>query len=206
MLFRRFILGEMTTNCYIAADENTKNAVLFDAPDDAEKILEFITENGLKLCFVMLTHAHFDHILALDTILKKTGAKLLLHKAEEKYLNDKALNLVSMISQSLPQFNDYQVLNDGEVINLDDIEIKVIHTPGHTEGSVCYLMDKVLVSGDTLFHQSIGRADFPLGNYDDEIASIVNKLMVLEDDISVYPGHGFSTTIGRERKENPYLI
>lgn len=206
MIFHRLTLGNMSTNCYIAASEETKNAVLFDAPDEPEKILRFINDNGLKLCYVMLTHAHFDHIMALDTILDKTGAKLLLHEAEEKYLNNPALNLSAMIPVDIPEFKEYQTVSDGEKLFVDDIEIKVIHTPGHTEGSVCYLMGETLVSGDTLFQRSIGRADFPLGNFNDEISSITNKLMLLEDSVKVYPGHGFSTTIGCERKENPYLI
>ncbi len=206
MIFHRLTLGNMSTNCYIAANEETKNAVLFDAPDEAERILKYITDNKLKLCYVMLTHAHFDHIMALDDILKKTGAKLLLHEAEEKYLNNPALNLASMIPVDIPEFNKYKVVSDDEKLFIDDIEIRVIHTPGHTEGSVCYLMGETLVSGDTLFQHSIGRADFPLGNFDDEISSIKYKLMALEDSVKVYPGHGFSTTIGRERKENPYLI
>lgn len=206
MIFHRFTLGNMSTNCYIAASEETKNAVLFDAPDEAEKILGFINDNGLKLCYVMLTHAHFDHIMALDAILKNTGAKLLLNEDEEKYLNNPALNLSSMIPVDIPEFKEYQVVSDGDKLFIDDIEIKVIHTPGHTEGSACYLMGETLVSGDTLFQRSIGRADFPLGSFDDEIISITDKLMILDDNIKVWPGHGFSTTIGRERKENPYLI
>ncbi len=206
MFFKRLTLGDMTVNCYIVADENTKNAVLFDAPDEAGKILSVLEDSELKLCYVILTHAHFDHILALHDILEKTGARLLLHESEEKYLNNPDLNLSSMVMANIPQFSDYRAVKDGEYINLDGIEIKVLHTPGHTEGSACYLMDDILVSGDTLFQHSIGRADFPLGNFDDEIASIKNKLMVLDDNIHVYPGHGFSTTIGRERKENPYLI
>ena len=206
MIFHRFTLGNMSTNCYIAASEETKNAVLFDAPDEAKKILGFINDNGLKLCYVMLTHAHFDHIMALDEILKETGAKLLLHENEEKYLNNPALNLAAMIPVDIPEFKEYQTVSDGEKLIVDDIEIKVIHTPGHTEGSVCYFMGETLVSGDTLFQRSIGRADFPLGSFNDEILSITDKLMALEDSVKVYPGHGFSTTIGCERKENPYLI
>lgn len=206
MFFKRLTLGDMTTNCYIAADENTHNAVLFDAPDEADKILKVLSDNGLKLCNVMLTHAHFDHILALHEVLMKTGAKLFVHENEAKYLNNPELNLLSMTGENIPEFHDYHTLTDGETVVLDDIEISVLHTHGHTTGSVCYLMGDILVSGDTLFLHSIGRADFPLGNFDDEIASIKKKLMVLDDSVKVYPGHGFSTTIGRERKENPYLI
>ena len=97
-------------------------------------------------------------------------------------------------------------MNDGDIITLDSLTFKVIHTPGHTEGGVCYLIDDVLISGDTLFSGSIGRYDLPLSNLEDELRSIKEKLLVLDDETKVYPGHGFSTTIGKQRKENPCLI
>lgn len=203
MFFHRFVLGELATNSYIIADEDTKNAVLFDAPDNANKILDYLQKKELILKKIFLTHAHFDHILALKEIKEATGAKILLHKDEEKYLKDNSLNL-SPKPLDLPEAD--QLLDDNEVISLDQLTIRVIHTPGHTEGSVCYLVNDVLISGDTLFLGSIGRADFPLGNFEDEISSIKEKLMLLDDEAKVYPGHGFSTKIGKERKENPYLI
>lgn len=206
MLFKRLILGELLTNCYIAADEDTKNAVLFDAPSDAKKIIEYLNKNDLTLTHIFLTHAHFDHIMALEEIKNATGAKLLLHKEEEKYLNDPDLNLSGENPIKLAKSDNDILLSDGDEIMVDSIKIKVIHTPGHTVGGVCYLIDDILISGDTLFSGSIGRSDFPLGNFDTEITSIKEKLLVLDDDIKVYPGHGFSTTIGKQRKENPYLI
>lgn len=207
MLFHRFTLGDLVTNSYIAADEKTKNAVLFDAPAEPETILNYIETNGLKLKKILLTHAHFDHIMALKKLQSITGADCLLYKAEEKYLADTTLNLADVNTFKVGTITDYKLLNEGDIISVDSISIKVIHTPGHTTGSVCYLVnDTTLISGDTLFSGSIGRADFPLGNFDDEINSIKNKLMLLDDDVKVYPGHGFSTTIGKQRKENPYLI
>ncbi len=205
MLFHRMILGTMTTNCYIAADENTKAAILFDAPADAERILKYLNEKGLTLKYVFLTHAHFDHVLALSEIIHATGAKLALHKDEAKYLNDSSLNLADIGNVVLPPVKEDILFEDGDKFDFEGIEIKVIHTPGHTEGSVCYLFDETLISGDTLFKQSIGRSDFPLGSFEQEIKNIKEKLMVLDDNISVYPGHGFSTTIGKERRENPYI-
>lgn len=201
MLFHRMTLGSMTVNCYIAADEKSGRAVLFDAPDNAEKILEYINKNNLTLETVFLTHAHFDHIGALADILSRTDAKLAMHEADEKYLNDPQLNLADAAGIKLPEVHADKLLVHGDKIEVDDICIEVIHTPGHTSGSVCYLMDDVLVSGDTLFKQSIG-----FGNFNEEVKSIKERLMVLNDSVTVYPGHGFSTDIGRERKENPYLI
>lgn len=206
MLFHRFILGNFVTNCYLVADEDTKNAILFDAPAEADKILDYLKKNDLTLKKVFLTHSHFDHILALQEVIDATNAELLLHKDEEKYLKDPALNLAGEHSGEFNTPDAYQLLSDGDEIVLDSIKIKVIHTPGHTQGSTCYFVNDILISGDTLFSGSIGRTDFPLGSFDDIISSIKGKLMLLNDETKVYPGHGFSTTIGKQRKENPYLI
>lgn len=204
MIFHRFILGDLVTNSYLLANEETKNAILFDAPAEAEKILSYIEKKGFNLKSIFLTHAHFDHILALNELKEKTGAKVFLHTEEEKYLNDPEFNLSK--NYCLKKISDYSLLNDGDEILAEGIKIKVIHTPGHTTGSVCYLIDNLLISGDTLFAGAIGRYDFPLGSLEAELNSIKSKLMVLDDEIKVYPGHGFSTTIGKQRKENPYLI
>ena len=207
MLFHRFILGDLVTNCYLIADEETKNAVLFDAPAAPEKILDYLKKNGLSLKKIFLTHAHFDHILALKELQNITGAKCLLHELEEKYLTDPDLNLAGDHVSEIGTVTDYKLLKEGDVVSVDGINIKVIHTPGHTTGSVCYLVNDItLISGDTLFSGSVGRSDFPLGSFEDEINSIKNKLMLLDDDVKVCPGHGFSTTICKQRKENPYLI
>lgn len=206
MLFHRFILGNFVTNCYLVADEDTKNAILFDAPAEADKILDYLKKNDLTLKKVFLTHSHFDHILALQEVIDATNAELLMHKDEEKYLKDPALNLAGEHSGEVNTPDAYQLLSDGDEIVLDSIKIKVIHTPGHTQGSACYFVNDILISGDTLFSGSIGRTDFPLGSFDDIISSIKGKLMLLNDETKVYPGHGFSTTIGKQRKENPYLI
>lgn len=205
MIFYRFILGDMVTNCYIVANEDTKNAILFDAPADADKILQYAENNGLKIVKVMLTHAHFDHILALEEIKNRTNCDIYVHEDESQYLKDNKLNL-SKTEDNLKFPEGDVLLRDGDEIDLDGIKIKVIHTPGHTAGSVSYLVEDLLISGDTLFAGSIGRCDFPLGSLEDELSSIKNKLMLLDDNIKVYPGHGFSTTIGKERKDNPYLI
>ncbi len=202
MIFRRFSLGSLVTNSYIYYSEETGKAVLFDAPAEPGKILDYLNKNNLTLEYIFLTHAHYDHIGALSELKSATGAKVVIHEKEEKYLNDSTLNLSN---EPLPSLSADILTKDGDVFEFCDVEIKVIHTPGHTEGGVCYLFENILVSGDTLFLKSIGRFDFPLGSFEDEINSIKNKLMCLSDDVKVYPGHGFSTSIGRERKENPYL-
>ena len=207
MIFHRFRLGELLTNCYLIADETTKNTVIFDAPDNAEKILEYLNEDELKLKKILLTHAHFDHILALKPLMDSTNAECILHEMEEQYLFDPALNFTAEKTDETCIPESYTLIKDNDIIIVDGLKIKVIHTPGHTIGSVCYLVnDTTLISGDTLFSGSIGRFDFPLGSFEDEISSIKNKLMILDDEVKVCPGHGFTTTIGKQRKDNPYLI
>ncbi len=206
MIFHRFILGDYVTNCYLIADDETKNGILFDAPADSEKILDYAEKNGINIKYICLTHAHFDHILALNELKEKTGAEFMLHEKEEKYLTDPSLNFIDKVAPETTIPKPDRLLRDGDTIVLDNLTFKVIHTPGHTEGGVCYLIDNVLISGDTLFSGSIGRYDFPLGSLEDELRSIKEKLLVLDDETKVYPGHGFSTTIGKQRKENPCLI
>jgi glyoxylase-like metal-dependent hydrolase (beta-lactamase superfamily II) len=144
-------------------------------------------------------------MLGLAELKEKTGAELSVFEKTVDFINEKNLNLGFHMGVECPIAEADRILKDGDEIDFHGNKIKVIHTPGHTEGGVCYLFDNTLVSGDTLFLNSIGRFDFPLGSFEDEINSIKNKLMCLSDDIKVYPGHGFSTSIGRERKENPYL-
>lgn len=203
MVLHRFSLGELVTNAYVLFNEEEGKAVLFDAPAEPETILNYLEKHGIVLEYIFLTHAHFDHIMALDDLKKSTGAKVVVHELEERYLNDNGLNLSE---KPLPHLSADILVTDGDVIDFCGTQIKVIHTPGHTLGGVCYLFDETLISGDTLFLKSIGRFDFPLGSFEEEITSIKEKLMILPDTVKVYPGHGFSTSIGKERKENPYLI
>lgn len=206
MLFHRMVLGELRTNCYIAADEATGFACLFDAPAEAEHILDYLSKKNLKLEYIFLTHIHFDHILAVDEIKQKTGAKLYINENDAEKLNDPYATLSYDRSLNIPHLEYDALTSDGMSISLPIGEIKVIHTPGHSKGSVCYLIGDILISGDTLFKRTIGHTDSFDGDYDAEIASIKNKLLILDENTSVYPGHGFSTTIGAERKENPFLI
>ena len=207
MLFHRMALGELGANCYITADEETGRACIFDAPDDAERILAYMDKKGLKLGYIFLTHAHFDHIMALDELKRATGAKVYIHPDDVEMLNNPALNLSADCNVTLPRLEYDAAVLDGDVIETPCGEVRVIHTPGHTKGSVCYLLNgDTLISGDTLFKRSIGRSDGPGGSYENEISAIKEKLMTLDDDVKVYPGHGFSTSIGAERKENPFLI
>lgn len=199
------VLGQLGTNCYIWADENTKNAIVIDAPDHADKIIGFAGEKGLKITDIILTHGHFDHMLALAALKEATGARLSVYEKTERFLKDRVLNLCHYMGIELAPVKADNILHDGDVIDYGGNKIKVIATPGHTEDCICLLCGKTLISGDTLFKLSVGRWDHPTGNMKEEIDSIQNKLMTLSDDVSVYPGHGEPTTIGDERRGNPYI-
>lgn len=206
MKIKRFIYGICHANSYLLYDEETKKAVMFDSCGANEKILTFLNDNEITLCGIFLTHGHFDHIDRVKELKNCTGAKVYIYYDEEKFLTNREFNLSDDDNFNNNSLEKADVLfKDNDVISVCGIKIKVIYTPGHTSGSVCFLTDAGLFSGDTLFRGSVGRFDFPTGDGYVEIASIKEKLLVLNDDIKVYPGHGFSTTIGRERKENLYL-
>lgn len=198
-------LGQMGTNCYVLADEVTKKAAIIDAPEQPEQILSFLAEKGYTLTDIILTHGHFDHILALPELLQKTDAVLSVHKNGRDFLKDSSRNLADYAGVSWTPVEPDVLLHEGDVLSLAGEQFRVIHTPGHTSDSICLYGGGMLLSGDTLFQLSVGRTDFPTGDLKEEIASIKEKLMVLPDDTKVYPGHGPATTIGEERRGNPYL-
>lgn len=200
-----YVLGRLGTNCYIWADEDTKNAIVIDPADNADKIKESADEMGLKITDIILTHGHFDHMLALGELKEATGARLSVFEKTERFLEDRVLNLCHYMGIELAPVKADKILCDGDIINFGENRIKVIHIPGHTEDCICLLCGKTLISGDTLFKMSVGRWDHPTGNMKEEINSIQERLMCLSDDVWVYPGHGEKTTIGEERRANPYI-
>ncbi len=202
----RFVTGKLFTNCYVLYDEETREGFVFDAPAHGDKIYEFTKQLGVKIKAVILTHSHFDHILGLDELLKLCGAPFYIHQAEAELINNKEFNLTAYFRTELPEFKADRALTDGDILTLGREEIRVIHTPGHTAGGLCFLHKDILISGDTLFDGSIGKVDHMTGDMELEIMSIKEKLMVLPDSVKVYPGHGNSTAIGRERKGNMFLI
>lgn len=196
----QFCLSSFMTNCYVVYNENTKNAFIVDAPLEIDKINSFVRQKQLNIAFVLITHGHADHILGLDGV----DYPFYIHKEDKDFLYDSNLNLSALFGASFKVNKEAKILNDSIVFNGE--EIKVIHTPGHSPGSVCFLLGDYLFSGDTLFSESIGRTDFVYGNYDQIISSIKNKLICLDGSLKVYPGHGGLTTINHERKNNPFLI
>lgn len=200
-------LGQMQTNCYIVGNRQTKEALVFDPGDEGFRVMEMLKKEGLELSAVLLTHGHFDHMMAVP-YLKEQKAELpvYLHEEEADVLGDPALNLTSMFGQPLSMEADHLV-KDGDVLKLLGTEISCIHVPGHTKGGVCYYFKEQgwLIAGDTLFRQSIGRTDFPTGNTDALLSGIRKKLFILPDETEVYAGHMNSTTIGLEKRTNPFL-
>ena len=206
MEMKHYCVGQVATNCYFAINEETKEMLVIDPGDSAQMLAEKIKKEGLKPKAVRLTHGHFDHAMAAEELAELFGIPVYAHEAEKDTLEDSGKNVSIMIGRRDSYHADVYV-RDGEVLQLAGMELKVLHTPGHTAGGCCYYLEKekVLFSGDTLFCQSVGRTDFPGGSMSKLVRSIKEKLMALPDEVRVYPGHMGLTTIGTERARNPYL-
>ena len=199
-------LGMVATNCYLIINKETKEALLIDPADNALRISNVIEENVCTLKAILLTHGHFDHIMALNELKKRYNVPVYAHEEEEDVLKQSSLNMSGMIGQIYTTQADIYV-KDGEHLKLAGLDIIVLHTPGHTKGGVCYYLpeEKVLMSGDSLFHCSIGRTDFPTGSMSQLVRSVKEQLFVLPDDVQVYPGHDSVTSIGYEKQYNPFF-
>jgi hydroxyacylglutathione hydrolase len=205
MVLIQLCVGPLQVNCYIVADEKTKEAMVIDPGDDAGDILRVINEKGFNVRYIVLTHAHFDHTGANKDLKEATGADLLMHP-DDKRLLESAANQGSMFgmrSAASPPADRY--VKHGDVITAGGVSLKVLHTPGHSPGGICLLGQGMVFTGDALFAGSIGRTDLPGGDFHTLIRSIQQNLMTLPDETKVYSGHGPSSTIGIERSENPFL-
>ena len=200
------VVGPVQTNCYFLYREDTKDCVIVDPGDEAKRIKKFIEDQKLHPVAILLTHGHFDHIMAADEVRDKYNVKVYASAEEKNTLSTPHINLGEAYGMNLSVKADVWH-NDGDILKLAGFDIKAIHTPGHTEGGTCYYIGSigVLFSGDTLFCESVGRTDFPGGSMSDIVHSIKDKLMVLPDDTKVYTGHGEGTSIGYERVHNPYI-
>ncbi len=207
MFIKRLSVGQLTANCYIVADESSKEAVVIDPGAEGDRILSVINENDLEVKYVFNTHGHIDHIAANSDLLEETNAQLLIHKDDAEFLQNPELNLASFIGGAgseieLPQAD--KLLEDGDKIKCGDLVFEIIHTPGHTPGGICLKVNNLLFSGDTLFSLGIGRTDFPLGSQQ-KLKESINKIVILEDDVEVYPGHGERATLAQIKRKNPYI-
>ena len=187
-------LGIYFVNCYLIHEENSKSCVAIDPGGNADKVMKFLAEKGLTLEAILLTHGHFDHVGAVKDLYEKTLCKVYLHTTD-------LLLPENFTSGALLHTHEY---DEGDVLELAGLTIRVMHTPGHTEGSVCLLVDDVIFSGDTLFCHSCGRTDLPGGSQEALTASLA-RLKALEGDYKVMPGHNRATTLAVEREYNPFL-
>lgn len=214
------VLGMCATNCYVIFDGGAKTqagfwddgavkeGIIVDPAADVYAIKDMLGRYNVKPVAILLTHGHFDHILAVDKLRAEYGIKVYAHEAEAQILENAGMNLSLPFTGSPMTTKADVYLRDGELIKLAGYDIKVINVPGHTVGGVCYYFEKerVLISGDTLFNESVGRSDFPTGNGGLLIRSIKEKLFTLPDDVKVYPGHNGATTIAFEKNNNPFLV
>ena len=207
MKIQNFVLGMVGTNCYLVVNEEEKQCILIDPAVYSGEIAEQIRREGLDLRAILLTHGHFDHIMGIDGFRKEfPEIPVYAHREEEALLNDASMNASLEFGRQYT-FSGAAYAEDGDVLDLAGMQFRVIHTPGHTIGGCCYYLqeEKVLFSGDTLFRESIGRTDFPTGNGGQLMRSIREKLFTLPEETAVYPGHMERTTIGDEKKYNPYF-
>lgn len=204
-MFKKLPLGKFQTNCYIVADDLSKEAAVIDPSGEFEEIKGYIEENQLSVKYILLTHAHGDHILALPELKAISNAPVGVHAGDEIMLNKADINMSGYFTSNPIEMKSDFHLEDGEILELGAEKLEVIHTPGHSKGSVCILFQKELMSGDTLFARGIGRTDLYGGDYDTLIRSVVSKLFTLPDDIQVHPGHGSSSTILQEKESNPFF-
>lgn len=203
---KMMVLGPCQTNCFFLINEDTKEVLIVDPADRAQRIVEWIKSESLTPVAILLTHGHFDHIMAIDGIKKEYDIKVYASQDEVDVLAKPHINVSTMMGASISTKADV-LFKDGDVLELAGIQLKVISTPGHTIGSVCFYIEdeKLLISGDTLFEASVGRTDFPTGSSHQLIESIKTRLFVLPDDTSVFPGHGGMTSIGYEKAHNPFV-
>lgn len=208
MILEKLEVGPFLSNCYIVGSEQSGSGLIIDPGADAGRILKTIDRLGLSIHLIVATHTHTDHIAAVAQVKEATGAAYVVHEAEAVKKDNPSLNrmlgpLLGASVKSLPK--PERLLDDGDIIDIDELSFKVFHTPGHSPGGICLQGHGLVFCGDTLFNLSIGRTDFPGCSHAQLMASLRNKLMTLPDDTKVYPGHGPETTIGLEREWNPFL-
>ncbi len=205
MFVKKIPVGFIGTNCYILGCEQTKEAAIIDPGFSPERILAEVIKNGYIVRYVFLTHGHYDHILGVEHIKAKTGAKVVISKMDAYCLLSNSGSLAELAGQDAKTGPADIEVEDGDTISIGQLQCEFISTPGHTIGSMCIIVDDVIFSGDTLFYENCGRCDLPTGDYEQMLHSL-KRLALMEGDYSVHPGHGESTVLSHERKTNPYML
>ena len=205
MIIKQFIAGLIENNMYLVVDENSHEAVVIDAPADIPELKKTVDELGAKVKYILITHGHFDHIMGLNSLKKTLNAPAVICK-EDLELSNKINDFTRLfgVPDSVPPTYE-KFVKDGDIIEVGNLQIKVIQTAGHTEGGVCYLVDGNLFSGDTLFKQSVGRTDLFGGSFDKIRHSVKDILFNLDGNTKVFPGHGPMTTIAYEKQHNEII-
>lgn len=202
----RIMLGICQTNCYFVYREGSSQALVFDPADKGDYIYNGLKEKGFTVAAILLTHGHFDHIWGVEALKELSGVKVYAYEEEREVCENASVNVSKGAGRPcIVQADTY--LKDGEERTIEGISFKLLATPGHTKGSCCYYFedDKILISGDTLFQESVGRTDLPTGSMSTLVRSVKEKLMPLPEDVRVYPGHGEATTIRYEKQYNPFI-
>jgi glyoxylase-like metal-dependent hydrolase (beta-lactamase superfamily II) len=206
MILETLVVGPFASNCYIVGSESSKRGIIIDPGAEANVILNAVKKLGLTIPLIVVTHTHIDHVGALTPVKDATGAEFALQGAET---GPGVLSrmLSSMAGGSMTQLpKPDRLLQDGDTIDIDDLHLTILHTPGHSPDGISLYGHGIVFTGDALFNYGIGRTDFPGCSYDQLMESIQNKLMTLPDETVIYPGHGPSSTIGEEKKGNPFLL
>jgi glyoxylase-like metal-dependent hydrolase (beta-lactamase superfamily II) len=210
MIHRALAVGPLRCNCHVLADPKSRDAVVVDPGDDAERILDAVRKEKLRVRHLLHTHCHFDHMTASRRLHEETGAEILIHAADKELYDRLAWQWRSFMGVAVGKEQDplpvARFLEDRQKLRLGELEIEVLHTPGHTHGSCCFLAEGELFAGDTLFCRGVGRTDLPGSGTASELAeSIRTRLYRLAPETVVHPGHGPDTTIAEERAENPFV-
>ena len=197
------VLGELGTNCYIV-DCGNNQVIAIDIGGTPKKVLNILKTQNLNLKAILLTHGHYDHVAGVESVRQATGAEVYIHEKDAIMLESGKANLAYQLSSEIYQpVQKYQVAQDGDILEIGNLEIQVMHTPGHTAGSVCYIIGNQMFCGDTIFKGSIGRTD--LGGNVSDMKKSLQKIARLEQDYELYPGHFYASTLAVEKKQNPYL-
>ena len=205
MILRILTVGPLETNCYLLGDEKSKETAVIDPGGDFEEIEGELRKLQLKVKYIILTHGHFDHTEALAQLKKTTGAEILIHSADANMLFSTSQAQPFFMENATENCSPDRLLKEGDKIRFGEYSLEVLHTPGHTPGGISLVTDKMIFTGDTLFCGSVGRADLPGSSYKKLIDSIRMKLLNRNDGYVIYPGHGPESTIGEERRDNPFL-
>jgi hydroxyacylglutathione hydrolase len=207
MIQKALMVGLLEVNCYILADEATREAVVIDPGGDEDRILEVLNHNKFQLKLIIDTHGHFDHVDANQPLKEATGASIAVHELDAPALSQPSQEAMFFTGNRLRRSEADIILKENDILTFGSYRLKVLHTPGHTPGSISLVLEDhpYVYVGDLLFAGSIGRTDFPGGNFDALINAVRTKIFPLGDNYTVYPGHGPVTTVGQERKYNPFF-